>query len=100
MGVAMPKTTVYTAYYMMEITNLRRYGASWMQFHHREKPLTAGRTVCSVTVALGLYLFIYLGFNAAFNSEYVMSRRVVLWAEETSTYSWSRFCTVKSADHR
>ena len=24
----------------------------------------------------------------------VISRPVVLWAEETSTYSWSRFCTV------
>ena len=24
----------------------------------------------------------------------VISQRVVLWAEETSTHSWSRFCTV------
>ena len=35
---------------------------------------------------------IYLGFNAAFNTVQVISRRVVLWAEEISTYSWSRFC--------
>ena len=39
-------------------------------------------------------LFIYLEFYIAFNSVQVISRRVVLWAEETSTYSWSRFCTV------
>ena len=41
-----------------------------------------------------LNLFIYLGFNIAFNTVWVISRRVVLWAEETSTYSWSGFCTV------
>ena len=32
--------------------------------------------------------FIYLGFYVAFNTVQVISRRVVLWAEETSTYSW------------
>ena len=31
------------------------------------------------------YLFIYLDFNVAFNTVQVISRRVVLWAEETST---------------
>ena len=42
-----------------------------------------------------LFLFIYLGFNIAFNTfVQVISRWVVLWAEETSTYSWSMFCTV------
>ena len=39
--------------------------------------------------------FIYLGFNVAFQRiVQVISQWVVLWAEETSTYSWSRFCTV------
>ena len=41
-----------------------------------------------------LYLFIYLGFYVAFNTVQAISRRVVERAEETSTYSWSRFCTV------
>ena len=39
-------------------------------------------------------LFIYLGFYVAFNTVQVISQRVVGRAEETSTYSWSRFCTV------
>ena len=39
-------------------------------------------------------LFILFGFYITFNTVQVISRRVVLWAEETSTYSWSRFCTV------
>ena len=38
--------------------------------------------------------FIYLGFYVAFNTVQVISRWVVGRAEETSTYSWSRFCTV------
>ena len=41
-----------------------------------------------------LFLFIYLGFYIAFNTVQVISQRVVGRAEETSTYSWSRFCTV------
>ena len=41
-----------------------------------------------------LFIFIYLGFYVAFNTVQVISRRVVGRAEETSTYSWSRFCTV------
>ena len=36
--------------------------------------------------------FIYLGFYIAFNTVQVISRRIVGRAEETSTYSWSRFC--------
>ena len=40
------------------------------------------------------YLFIYLGFYVAFNTEQVISRRVVGRAEETSTYSLLGFCTV------
>ena len=39
-------------------------------------------------------LFIYLGFYVAFNTVQVISGRLVGRAEETSTYSWSRFCTV------
>ena len=36
-----------------------------------------------------IYLF---GVYFTFNSVQVISRQVVLWAEETSTYSWSSFC--------
>ena len=39
-------------------------------------------------------LFICLGFYVPFNTVQVISRRVVGRAEETSTYSLSRFCTV------
>ena len=39
-------------------------------------------------------MIIYLGFYVTFNSVQVISQRVVLLAKETSTYSWSRFCTV------
>ena len=38
--------------------------------------------------------FIYFGFYVAFHTVQVISRRVVGRAEETSTYSWLRFCTV------
>ena len=41
-----------------------------------------------------LNLFIYLGFYVTFNTVQVISQPIVLWAEETSRYSWSRFCTV------
>ena len=41
-----------------------------------------------------LCLFIYLGFYIAFNTVQVISRPVVGRADETSTYSWSVFCTV------
>ena len=44
-----------------------------------------------VALCLFIYLFIYLGFYAAFNNVQVISRRVVRRAEETSTYSWSRW---------
>ena len=37
---------------------------------------------------------IYLWFHVTFNTVQVISQWVVLWAEETSTYSWSGFCTV------
>ena len=39
-------------------------------------------------------LFIYVGFYVAFNTLQVTSRQVVERAEETSTYSWLRFCTI------
>ena len=39
-------------------------------------------------------VFIYFGFYVTFNTVQVISRRVVGRAEETSTYSWSRFCAV------
>ena len=37
---------------------------------------------------------LYLGFYVAFKTVQVISRLVVERAEETSTYSWSRFCTL------
>ena len=40
------------------------------------------------------FIFIYLGFYIAFNTVQVISRRAVGRVEETSIYSWSRFCTV------
>ena len=39
-------------------------------------------------------LIFYLWFHTAFNTIQIISRRVVGRAEETSTYSWSRFYTV------
>ena len=39
-------------------------------------------------------VFVYLGFNVAFNTVQVISRRVVGRAEETSTYSSLGLCTV------
>ena len=49
---------------------------------------------CCYYIQSTTILFIYLGFYIAFNTVQVISRRVVGMAEETSTYSWSRFCTV------
>ena len=43
---------------------------------------------------LPLNVFIYLRFYVTFNTVQVISQRVVGMAEETSRYSWSRFCTV------
>ena len=43
---------------------------------------------------INISAFIYLRFYVAFNTVQVISRRVVGRAEETSTYSWSMFCTV------
>ena len=47
-----------------------------------------------MTSTYDLELFIYFGFYVAFKTVQVMSQGVGLWAEETSTYSWSTFCTV------
>ena len=43
---------------------------------------------------LNLHLCNYFGFYIALNTVRVITRWVVLWAEEISTYSWSRFYTV------
>ena len=43
---------------------------------------------------LSRHLFIYLGFYVALNTVQVILQRVVGRAEETSTYSSSRFCTI------
>ena len=42
------------------------------------------------------YLFVYsfVGLRHIFITVRGISQMVVLWAEETSTYSWSRFCTL------
>ena len=45
-------------------------------------------------VVISLDLFIYLGFCVGSNTVQVISRWVVGRAEETSTYSWLRFCIV------
>ena len=37
---------------------------------------------------------IYFDFNVTFNTEQIISRRAALRAEETSIYSWSKFCSV------
>ena len=42
---------------------------------------------CVNTTKTDLILFIYLRIYVAFNTVQVISWRVVLWAEETSTYS-------------
>ena len=39
-----------------------------------------------IMLIVSALLHIYLGFYVTFNNVQVMSRRVVLWAEETSTY--------------
>ena len=51
--------------------------------------------VPGVLVTHSHILFIYLGFYVTFNTVYVISRQVVLWAEEISTHIWLRFCTAK-----
>ena len=46
------------------------------------------------------YILLYiLDFNITFITVKVISREVVLWAEESSTYCWSRFNTVKCGPH-
>ena len=82
------------------------HGFSWVwtfcsqTFHNKsevngEKPLVGKASIKPIVEkTLIKDLFIYLGFYVAFNTVQVISRRVVGRAEETSTYSWSRFCTV------
>ena len=59
---------------------------------HRGKPWT--QIFLVIILQLFSYSFIYLGLYVALNTVQVISQRVVGRAEETSTYSWSRFCTV------
>ena len=59
----------------------------------KEKSPQVGGTVLKYKLYLSP-LRIYLGFYVAFNTVQVISQRVVGRAEKTSTYSWSRFCTV------
>ena len=63
---------------------------SW--FKHCAKDVstfTAQRTILEFILILS-----YWGFYVTFNTVQVISQRVVGWAEETSTYSLSGFCTV------
>ena len=41
-----------------------------------------------------LFIYIYLFGVLCFNTVKVIPQRLVVWAEDTSTYSWSRLCTV------
>ena len=50
--------------------------------------------VHKVFIRSSLGVFISLGFYVTFNTVQIISQWVVTRAEETSTYSWSRFCTV------
>ena len=55
------------------------------------KLLTNGKQITFRIVSIYLYIW---GFNVAFITVQVISQRVVLWEEETSIYTWSRFCPV------
>ena len=66
-------------------------------FPNKGHQLSSSTRQSCLRTRLFLHSFIYLfiwGFYVAFNTVQVISRRVVRRAEETSTYSWSRFCTV------
>ena len=39
-------------------------------------------------------LILFFGFNASFETAWVISGKLVLWADKTSSHSWSSFCTV------
>ena len=55
--------------------------------NHLDSPVYHIQTEKDRFVLCRLWFDIYLGFNITFNTVYVISRQVVLWAEETSTYS-------------
>ena len=57
-------------------------------------PVAQSHTFHFLMCFLILVLLLILTFYVAFNTLQVISRWVVGRAEETSTYSWSRFCTV------
>ena len=73
----MPEDTVLYISYVLDVIKFQYY-----------------RLPQSHTGMFSVNLFIYLGFYIAFNTIQVISRRVVGRVGETSTYSWSRFCTV------
>ena len=58
------------------------------------QPSVSNCQLSHLRLGQAMEMFIYLGFYVAFNTVQVISRQVVLWVEETSTYSWSSFCTV------
>ena len=65
-----------------------------MQLNLFKKKFTSFVLYIYFFIYLFIYLSIYVDFYDAFNTVQVISQQVVLWAEETSTYSWSRFGTV------
>ena len=53
--------------------------------------LEFGQLAYQGSVPNSLFFVFIWGFTSLVQ---VISQRVLLWAEETNTYSWSRFCTV------
>ena len=62
-------------------------------YQNCQSALAVRRTITMSRLHLVCYLY-WFGFHITFNTVQVISRWVVLWAEETSTCSWTRFCTV------
>ena len=78
----------------LQDVRVRRGGDVWSHYymlagklHLKLKRMSAKQPECLLAVeSLGdAFIFIYLGFNVAFNTVQVISRRVVGRAEETST---------------
>ena len=59
-----------------------------------DKTITADNNVTSISVDYTFIYLFYLEFYVAFNTVQVISRRVVVKAEETSTYSSLGLCIV------
>ena len=98
------------AWYLMDTSNLRRYEVSLEAIPIPSKSSNHGvyyaqcEWVIKQLPPVGIsiifeeawgrgFLFVYLGFYIAFNTVQVISRWVVLWAEEYILLV-SRFCTV------